>query len=158
MLMITSGWMHRLEQLRREFPADRIHYQNGPPRAEPVSVDERREAWPRRSSCTAGRQTLTVCANGRVVACEQMPEREEDYLGDLRTQSLRDVWVGEAMDRYLIHPPREKFRGTVCHDCDEFVDCQEVRGACVRDVVNAFGSRWNPGGACPRAPVRSRER
>lgn len=143
-----------IAKLAEELPDDRIFYQNGPPELRPLSVDERRNAWTRRTRCTAGRQMITICAGGRVIPCEQMPEREGDYIGDTRTQSLQEVWQGSPLEEYLIHPPRERFKGTVCYDCpeEEFFECQTVYGGCVRENVIRYGTRWAPSPFCPRAP------
>jgi len=145
-------WLDReILKLRQEFPDDDIQYQNGSPSMTPLTVEQRAGRWPNRNRCTAGRERLTICANGKVVACEQMPEREEDYVGDLRVQSIREVWESEKLDRYLVHPPRDRFRGTVCYDCDEFTHCQSVLGTCVRDSCIHYGTRWAPVPNCPRA-------
>ena len=101
---------------------------------------------------------MTVCADGKVISCEQMLEREEDYLGDLRVQSIKEVWQSRKLDEYLIHPPREKLIGTACYDCDQFDECQTVMGLCVREAVKAYGTRWAPVPLCQQAPPAPRER
>ena len=143
-------WLdEQLDKLRAEFPNDMIVYQNGPPRIERDSQEQRERSWPERARCTAGRDAMTVCANGKVVACEQMPETEEHFLGDLRVQSIAEVWSGKVLDEYLIHPPREKFAGTPCYDCEEFDQCQTVYGLCVRNSCIYYGTRWHPTPNCP---------
>ncbi len=147
-------WLDKqFDKLRQEFPNDSIQYQNGAPQVEPLSQEVREKRWKQRARCTAGRDMMTVCANGKVVACEQMPERYEDYIGDLRTQSIAEAWNGKEMDEYLFHPPREKFAGTPCFDCDEFDDCQSVIGQCVRNSCIFFGTRWAPVPNCPKLPA-----
>jgi radical SAM protein with 4Fe4S-binding SPASM domain len=148
-------WLDKqIIKLNAEFPADKIFYQNGAPQVMPRPKEEVGETWKRRSACTAGRSNLTICANGRVVACEQMPEREGDYLGDLRTQSILDIWHSKKVDEYLLHPSRESFKGTACFECEEFDECQSSYGQCVRDCVVHYGTRWCPSPICPRAPEK----
>ena len=152
-------WLDKeIEKLRKEFPGDSFRIQNGEPKPEPMSAEKKKEIWDKKTHCTAGRNWITICANGRVVACEQMPEREEDYIGDLKCQSLTEVWNGKALDKYLIHPPREKFKGTICYECpnDEFNECHIEVGTCVRDIVRDYGTRWAPSKYCPRAPEAPR--
>ena len=145
-----------IKKLKEQFPEDKINYQNGPPKLDCKTDKERASSWSKRSRCTAGREHMTICANGKVVACEQMPERDEDCLGDLRVRSIREVWEGELMDRYLLHPPRERFAGTPCCDCEEFDQCQTVIGTCVRDSCIHYGTRWSPVPHCPKAsPTRT---
>lgn len=152
-------WLDKeLEKLKEEFPEDDIYYQNGPPEVDPPSEEKRREIWEKRSRCTAGRDCFAVCANGKVIGCEQVPEKEEDYIGDLRVQSIKEVWNSQGFDEYLLHPPRERFAGTICYDCNEFEKCQITIGACVRDVCKAFGTRWAPSTLCPLAPLPLRDR
>jgi radical SAM protein with 4Fe4S-binding SPASM domain len=152
-------WLRKeIEKLKQEFPGDSFNIQNGPPHDVPMSAEEMKRIWDRQIRCTAGRNGITICANGKVVACEQMPEREEDYIGDLKTQSLTEVWNGKLLDEYLIHPPREKFKDTVCYECpdDEFHKCQVKVGMCVRDIVRDYSTRWAPSKYCPHAPKAPR--
>jgi radical SAM protein with 4Fe4S-binding SPASM domain len=143
-------WLDRqLDELSREY-AKLVFYQNGAPAPEPESVEHRLASWKKRSRCTAGRDCIAICANGKVIPCEQMPEREEDYLGDLRIQSIEEVWHGARLDEYLIHPPKEKFVNTPCFDCEEYHECQTVIGQCVRNSFIHYGTRWCPPPDCPR--------
>ena len=154
-------WLYKeIEKLKQEFPDDTISVQNGPPEVKPMSAEKKKEIWDKKTHCTAGRNSITICANGRVVACEQMPEKEEDYIGNLRTQSLTEVWNGKTLDEYLIHPPREKFKDTICYECpeDEFNECNIKVGTCVRDIVRDYSTRWAPSKYCPRAPETPRPR
>jgi len=148
-------WLdHEIAKLEDEFPEDRIFIQNGRPETGPVPMEEKRRLWRNRRRCLAGREQISICANGKVVADEQMPERDEDFLGDLRTQSLEEIWNGQKVDEYLRHPPREKFKGTVCYDCpeEEFHECQSLIGPSVRDSMICYGTRWAPNPDCPKAP------
>ncbi len=146
-------WLdQQLDKLRAEFPGESIFYQNGEPQITPPSREEREKTWKDRARCTAGRDNMTICANGKVIACEQMPERDEDYLGDMRVQSIEEVWYGSAMDKYLFHPPRERFSGTPCSHCEEFDECQGFFGECVRNAYIHYGTRWQCVPECPKAP------
>lgn len=142
-----------LDRLRKEYPDDKITYQNGPPILTASPQQSREEAWKKRSACTAGRDVMTVCANGKVVACEQMPERDGDYIGDLRVQSISEVWFGREMDEYLFHPPKSKLKGTPCYDCEEYDECQTLKGLCVRNSCIFYGTRWTPTPNCPKVPA-----
>jgi MoaA/NifB/PqqE/SkfB family radical SAM enzyme len=148
-------WLDKqIDKLEAEFPSDKIYYQNGPPQVAPKTKEEVVSTWKNRSCCTAGRSNFTICADGKVVACEQMPERDGDYIGDLGSQSIMDVWHGKEMDAYLLHPLRERFKGTACFDCEEFDECQIAYGQCVRDCLIHYGTRWCPSPICPRAPEK----
>lgn len=152
-------WLKRqLKKVAEDLSLDKeISIGNAPPSPAPPSPEEKKKAWESRRHCFAGREHLTVCANGKVITCEHMPERDEDYLGDLRAQSIAEVWNGRGVDEYLIHPPRNRFAGTPCLDCDEFDECQTFMGQCVRDSFIHYGTRWHPPSNCPRnakSPLR----
>jgi MoaA/NifB/PqqE/SkfB family radical SAM enzyme len=60
-----------------------------------------------------------------------------------------EIWNGQPMLRF-IHPPREPFRGTVCHDCEEFEKCMWEKGRCYRDAYYCYGSIYGPPPMCPK--------
>ena len=114
-------------------------------------VEERRETWPKRSSCSGGTSSLVINADGNVLLCEQVPNEPPFIVGNLRSRSILDVWNS---DRLLgaVHPEQEKFEGTACFDCDEFDECHTSLGRCFRDALMCFGTCYAPPPACPRRP------
>lgn len=153
-------WLdEQMKKVKEEFPEDTIEYQNGRPSLEAMSMEERCYFWDQKVRCTSGREFLAICANGKVIACEQTPQREADFIGDLNVQSIEEVWNGSRMDEYLIHPPQENFKGTICYDCpeDEFHECHVILGTCVKQAVHKYGTRWGPVPFCPKAPEVLRE-
>jgi radical SAM protein with 4Fe4S-binding SPASM domain len=141
----------QLDALRAEFPDDSIHYQNGRPYLVDKQYPEQREnSWRKRVRCTAGRTSMLICADGKVIPCEQLPEIEELFVGDVRHQSIEEVWNGKKLDEITIHFPRERYRGTVCYDCDEFSECHLEKGYCIRDTYIQYGTIWQAAPSCPR--------
>lgn len=77
-------------------------------------------APPGRSTCRRLRSRMMMLADGQAVACDQ------DYrglrpLGDLRQQTLSEIWQGEAMQRLRELVPRAASESDVlCEKCEEW--------------------------------------
>jgi radical SAM protein with 4Fe4S-binding SPASM domain len=144
-------WLEeQVKQLKREFPDDFIRIQNSAPRLELDSPEARQEAWPKRNSCSAGRSVMMICADGKVIPCEQMPETEEYFCGDVSHQSIMEVWDGDRLRELTYGIPREKFKGQLCYDCEERELCINQKGCCIRDLSQYYGSIYQPPDNCPK--------
>ncbi len=143
------AWLdEEVVKLKNEFPGTHASIQNGPPQLEPNSREEQEESWAARSACTAGKSAMMICADGKVIPCEQMPETEEYFCGDLTQQSLLDVWNGDRFKEVTYGMPREKFKGQPCFDCEEREECLYEKGPCVRDLATHYGSIYQPPPDC----------
>lgn len=144
-------WLeNELEALRKEFPNDFVNIQNGRPETGPFPRQSLEKAWETRSRCTAGRSGMMICADGKVIPCEQMPEVEESFCGDLKVQSLAEVWNSREFAERTTDLPREKFKGTPCHDCDDFDHCVNHMGYCIRDTSQFYGTIYTTPTNCPK--------
>lgn len=114
-----------------------------------ANPDQRR--WAERAGCSAGRTNLAVAPNGRAFLCEQMPQADPYFVGDLKTQTIREVWESPALLEF-VEPPRERFTGTPCFKCDEFDWCIRDLGYCFRDSLFVYDRLHHPPPGCPRAP------
>jgi radical SAM protein with 4Fe4S-binding SPASM domain len=147
----TYEWLEKeLEVLRKEFPDDYFNIQNGRPATEPTRKQVLEEAWPKRNRCVAGRDAIMICADGKVVPCEQMAEVEENFCGDLKVQSVMEVWNSRELIERTTDQPREKFQGTPCHDCEDFVHCVNHMGNCIRDNAQFYGTIYTTPTNCPK--------
>lgn len=137
-------WLQReIEKLKQEF-GDDIVLQNGAPTFEATSPEARKSAWKDRIFCPAGHSSMMICADGKVIPCEQMPETEEYFCGDLMHQSIMEVWHGDRLKEMTYGVSREKFIGTECYDCDEREECHHIRGYCIRDLALFYDSIYQP--------------
>jgi radical SAM protein with 4Fe4S-binding SPASM domain len=144
-------WLEeQVKQLQKEFPDDVIYIQNGPPRLEPPSLEEKQKDWQIKYMCHAGRSSMMICADGKVIPCEQMPETEEYFCGDVGNQSIREVWDGARLREMTYDMPREKFKGQACYDCKERVFCTCQIGLCIRDLAKYYGGIYQPPLYCPK--------
>ncbi len=101
--------------------------------------------------CSAGRSSLVILPDGRVSFCERVALDERFVVGDLRKQSLMEVWRSERLER-LVYPPRELFSGTACHDCPLFDECTRLGKRCYVRAMDAYGEPFAPDPICPAAP------
>jgi len=116
-----------------------------------TSREERMETWKTRASCSGGRSAMAITPTGEVTLCEQMPMTDEYIVGDLKTQSLLEVWHSQKLKNFIT-PPKEKFKGSACFDCQEFDECYNKKGVCFRDALFVYGTVYSPPSNCPYAP------
>jgi radical SAM protein with 4Fe4S-binding SPASM domain len=129
----------------------RVGLQNGSPYPGPGPTrEDRAKSWPQRLNCGAGRKILMICADGKVIPCEQLPEVEGMFCGDVRTQSLQEVWEGRELAEKTTHMPRERFQGQPCYTCEDFESCVLQKGLCIRDACLYQGSIYVTPMKCPK--------
>ncbi|MCX6238431.1 MAG: radical SAM protein [Bacteroidia bacterium] len=139
------------EILKNELKAIKINNSTGTRDFTRMSPEERSQTWKNRAKCSGGRSSIAIAPNGDVTLCEQMPLEQEYIVGNLKTQSIAEIWNSERMLQ-MVSLPMEKFKGTSCYQCNEFVECQEVYGHCFRDALFNFETIYSPPPACPKAP------
>lgn len=97
--------------------------------------------------CHNGVTTLLFLPDGRVSRCDKPLPGDELLVGDLRRQSVHEVWSSKAMLESL-KPSRELYRGTLCHDCGRFDVCNE-RGRCFYSAYMIGKTLFGPQDDCP---------
>ena len=113
-----------------------------------TNMKERERQWESRAGCSGGFVSIGIAPDGKVILCEQVPQESPFIVGDLRMQTIMEVWDSEKMAQFL-HPCHELFNGTICYDCDAFEKCHYEKGWCYRDALFAFGSPYAPAPDCP---------
>jgi radical SAM protein with 4Fe4S-binding SPASM domain len=93
---------------------------------------------------------MMICADGKVIPCEQIPETEEYFCGDVSHQSIMEVWNGDRLRELTYGMPREKFKGQPCYDCEEWEECMGKKGNCIRDQALHLGGIYQPPENCPK--------
>lgn len=149
-----------VDRFRKEreplYPHMKISY-SGAPAAELPAPEVREKLWRERAMCTANRHGFVILPDGRVTVCEELYDHPSYIIGDLRRQSVMEMWTSpEALA--LLHPEQEAVPEGVCKSCGSFAECNGQRGRCWRDVLKAYG--WNrpyyPDPRCPQAPPGNR--
>ena len=78
--------------------------------------------------CEVGLRTLDILPDGRVTRCRYMPTESELIVGDLKQQTLMEIWQGPRLAK-LNKPSHNAYAGSACQKCGEFLHCNE-RGRC----------------------------
>lgn len=157
----VDAFEKEFNQIKREFPGKEISFGGGRPDDDPFSgsTTERTKAYKERSFCTANRRAVIVLPDGQVTVCEELYYHKDFIIGDLKKQSLMDVWNSpKAIE--LAYPQKETFPDGACKDCPDFKDCHEGLGRCYREAIKVYGSdhsHW-PDPRCPYAPVVANSR
>ena len=119
------------------------------------TVEEKMPLWDSRAACSGGRSAMAITPTGEVTLCEQMPLKKEYIVGDLKKQSIMDVWNSKELIEF-IHPTKEKFKNTVCYECNEYDKCHKIKGCCFRDTLFTYDTIYMPPPNCPYAPPGKR--
>jgi radical SAM protein with 4Fe4S-binding SPASM domain len=144
-----------IDQIKRENPELNLAFGGMEEEKKMASEKEKWESFEKRAICSAGRSSLNILPDGRVTLCEQLPSRDEFCIGDLRKQSLLDIWNSDLLISFL-RPERKRFIMTSCYDCEIFDDCNWVKGRCFRRAYQVFGSIFAPDPKCPKSGVNVR--
>lgn len=122
-----------------------------------LTEEEKLLDWNRRAYCTANRDGFVILPDGRVTVCEELYDHDEFIIGDLKRQSVLEMWRSpEALG--LLFPDQAAVPDGPCRTCESFVECNSGRGRCWRDVLKTYG--WDkphfPDPRCPQAPAGNR--
>jgi radical SAM protein with 4Fe4S-binding SPASM domain len=138
------------------YPQMRIAFGGVPAPAAPAAGEKERR-WRERPLCTANRHGFVILPDGRVTVCEELYDHPAFLIGDLRQQSVMEMWTSPRA-LALLQPERSEVPGGACGTCGAFAECNLAPGRCWRDVVKAYG--WNrqyyPDPRCPLAPTGNR--
>jgi radical SAM protein with 4Fe4S-binding SPASM domain len=106
--------------------------------------------------CMEGSRGMTILPDGQVTKCEHWRFGDELTYGDLRRQSIMEVWQSERLAQ-INCAPREAYAGTVCARCKKFTQCHERRGRCTLSSLRHYGKLYAPDVYCPIGVFRRRE-
>ncbi|HXH40132.1 MAG TPA: radical SAM protein [Thermoanaerobaculia bacterium] len=108
-----------------------------------------------RKGCVEGLRGMTFLPDGRVTKCEHWRFGEELIYGDLRTQSIMEVWQSERITE-ITGAPRPAYERTVCGRCKQFTECNERRGRCTMSTLLEHGTPFAPDVYCPIGAFKKR--
>jgi len=151
-----AGVQAEIASRRRLYPHMRINLSGGG--AEPaVSAEEAMLRWKGRAFCTANRHGFVILPDGRVTVCEELYDHPAFVIGDLKRQSVMDMWNSPEA-RALLHPDQAAVPEGVCKSCEAFDECNGYKGRCWRDVLKSYGwdKPYYPDPRCPSAPAGNR--
>lgn len=99
-----------------------------------------------RLECGAGRTGLVMLPDGRVTICERLADDDRFIVGDLKTQSIMEIWNSEKLNQVL-YPSKEHFQGKKCYSCLKFTECVN-RGICYVRAMIVYGTPYAPDPIC----------
>ncbi len=105
--------------------------------------------------CSALYSHLFILPDGQVTICEQLYWNPRFIVGDVRRQSLAEIWNSpRSMELYNLSRA-DVSAESACKKCRYFTECRhEMGGVCWKYVVAAYGDEhWDfPDPSCPWAP------
>ena len=106
-------------------------------------------------TCGILNDRLFILPDGKVGVCEQLYWHPQFVIGDLKKQSLEEIWSSDkALELFHLH--RNLFEtGSPCTECKILDSCNQRHRRCFVKTVKAYGiNKWNyPDPRCQFAPV-----
>ena len=105
-----------------------------------------------KNRCGAG--DLFILPDGKVTVCEQLYWNPRFIVGDVTTESIREVWNSEKAMRLWQLDKERLSSDSPCKECPVMEVCYSERNRCWADVIKAYGEEgWDyPDPRCERAP------
>lgn len=104
--------------------------------------------------CMGNTYSISILATGKCTVCEMLYQHEEYLLGDVKVQSIQEIWNSErAWSLYIPDQSKLKAKDTPCADCNVFDICKKSFGkrVCYVDIAKTKGNRNGPDPRCPLA-------
>ena len=105
--------------------------------------------------CNANYSCISILANGDCVLCEMLYESPEYKLGNIREQTVKELWNSEKA-LFLYNPPQSKISDdSPCHSCRVYSTCKQGmnKRICYVNIQKTGGNLSSPDPACPMAPL-----
>lgn len=115
---------------------------------------EKQEDFSKRAACSANTTSFLVLPDGKVTYCEQTYWNPQFNMGDLRNQSIMEMWNSEKALSLWNFSQEEVQESSPCKSCNMFAECRRGQGNCWRMAVATYGPDCYdyPSPNCPRAP------
>ena len=93
------------------------------------------EFFRQRAYCTGSTRNVVILPDGRVTICEELYAHPTFIIGDLKFQTLEEVWKSSrALD--LFYMQKESVQGSSpCKNCCTFHECREGKGVCRKTIL-----------------------
>lgn len=109
---------------------------------------EKEEFFKKMPVCTAGKMGMVILPDGSVTVCENLYYQNDLLIGDLKRQSLEEIWFSRR--RMEIVEQGDKFLAAGnCGSCADAIPCYRQKGKCFVRALQAFGNIRMPDPYCP---------
>lgn len=107
-----------------------------------------------RSACTGNLDGFIILPDGKVSICEELYWNPKFLIGDLKTDSILDVWNSEKAKQLWNIRQEQLAEDNQCKKCQDFDNCRYGSGVCWKATIMAYGDEkyQYPDPRCPRAP------
>lgn len=106
------------------------------------------------SRCSANSRHLFILPDGKVTICEQLYWNKKFIIGDIKTQSLAEIWHSER-ELSLAYMKQDDYScDSACRNCDIFDKCKSNMNSCYANILKVYGNEhWDfPDPRCAKAP------
>lgn len=107
--------------------------------------------------CSALYNQMFVLPDGKVTLCERLYWHPKFIIGDLRTQSIAEVWRSEkAKSMFIWQKDFYENSQSLCNKCNIFYFCHNNHRKCWYRILRTYGTRhWDyPDPQCEFAPEK----
>lgn len=110
-------------------------------------------------SCGILNNRMFVLPDGKVSVCEQMYWHKDSIIGDLKYQSIEEVWSSMSAWNFFNQELSNLSSQSKCFDCPHSIDCRLKHRKCIVKTSKAYGlEHWDyPDPRCVFAPKINNE-
>lgn len=107
------------------------------------------------SECSALTTHMFILPDGKVTVCEQLYWHPQFIIGNVTTQSLKEVWHSPQALHLCSLSRQDINKESPCRECRLFEDCFSYQNRCWSDIIKAYGKDcWDfPDPRCCFAPA-----
>ncbi len=135
---------NEIKQLAREFPEMELQMPGT------MSARETSLCMDGLSACPGGRTGVAIGGDGSVSFCDRLIGHQEAIVGNIKTQSLLDIWYGYELKEF-VDPSPAKFEGTACGSCGMMSACNK-RMRCYYRAQIVDNRLYGPDYLCHNTP------
>ncbi len=141
-----------VEKIKIKYPEIRINF-SGYDAEYMYKSPYKEEGFHQRAICTGNLRNIILLPNGNVTICEELYNNPNFIIGNIKKNSLREIWMSEKALKLYNFENRIK-TNSPCYSCVDQKTCRTGRGVCWKTVLMAYGNEhWDyPDPRCPRAP------
>lgn len=105
-------------------------------------------------ACSILQNRLFVLPDGKVTICEQLYWNPAFLVGDLKKQSLEEIWQSPRAKAIYAMNKDAISKDSGCYSCNSYADCNKKHRKCIVKITKAYGAKhWDyPDPRCCKAP------
>jgi radical SAM protein with 4Fe4S-binding SPASM domain len=137
----------QLDHLRIKFPDVKLYFRHIKDHTI-LDHNEKEKFFKDIPECTAGKMGMVILPDGQVTVCENLYYQKDLILGDLKRQSLGEIWFSKRRSE-IIEQGNKILAAGECLTCGKAIHCYQKKGKCFVRALQAFGDIRMPDPYCP---------